>query len=92
MSLTPNEAEHAADLLSAYADELGNHGCNDYEIDNTDENWALVESAEAWNRGVTVEEWRKSDDAYTRPSKNKKIVAMDWFLAGYLSFRLYDRK
>lgn len=85
MALTANEMQHVGKMLDEYSDELGNHGCNDYELDNTQENWNMVERMYAWNEETTVERWRKSADAHKRPKSGQKIVIMDWFLVAYLA-------
>jgi hypothetical protein len=87
MPLTDNEMRHVGKMLDEYSDELSNHGCNDYELDNTQDNWDMVERMNAWNEKTTVEEWRKSGDARKRPKSGHKIVITDWFLAAYLAAR-----
>ena len=37
-----------ADLLGLASEEFANHGCNDFELDNTPENRELVEAMERW--------------------------------------------
>lgn len=88
MKLTPNEIEIIANLLDEHSDEFSNHGSNDYELPNTDENWALCERMWASNCDLTVEEWRKSDDAVDRPRKSKTIDLNDWELSAYLAAKL----
>lgn len=68
----------ASKMLKEASSQFGNHGCNDFALDNTDENWQLVCDMEDWNG--TPEE-----DRGTRPPKNKKIMTQDFFLMSYLS-------
>ena len=66
-----------ASLLEMAHDEFSNHGCNYYELENTPENYALVEAMNKWN----------SDDPEDQEVQiyNNKIIVMDWFLMAYFS-------
>jgi hypothetical protein len=44
--MTPNEQTLLAKLLDMASDEFANHGCNDFPLPNTDENWALYVAME----------------------------------------------
>jgi len=64
----------AAKMLDEYNDELSNHGCNDYEIDATEENVTMIKDMIA-----------KSDYPDEEPDIwGGKIHFMDWIFVGYL--------
>jgi hypothetical protein len=65
-------------LLEAASDEFANHGCNDYEFENTDENWKLICDMEDWNG-------TKPADRRERPNPGKKIMTYDWYVMSYLA-------
>lgn len=68
-----------ANLLEMASDEFSNHGCNDYELDDTPENRALMDLALRWNApNGPEEEWE------TRTYQGK-IITMDYFLMSYFS-------
>lgn len=81
MPITPLEARYAAELLDLAADQFSNHGCNDYELENTDENWRLVQEMEA--RNGDSPEYRSR-----RPAQNKTIYTQDFCLMRYLAHKL----
>lgn len=47
--LKPEELALIAEFLDDYGNRLGNDGCNDFELDDTLENRALVKAAMKWN-------------------------------------------
>ena len=49
--LSPFELRLASELLDRSSDEFANHGCNDYELPDTDEAWQLLVDYEEWNSG-----------------------------------------
>lgn len=59
------------------ADEFSNHGCNDMELENTDENWAIIVAMDDWNG-------TKPEDRNERP-KGNKIFTSDCFVMSYLA-------
>ena len=72
-----NDLKHIAKLLKMAADEFGNHGCNDYAIENTPENQQLVIDLETWNDS--------NFDVSTLEFKGEEIYLMDWFLMSYFA-------
>jgi len=83
-----------ADLLEKASDKFSNHGCNDYEMPNTDENWQLFEEMSAANVHKTVEQWRVTDaieEEDFRPS-GKTIYFTDWWLMPYFADLINPRK
>lgn len=50
------------DLLQQVLATEESSGCDDLKLENTDENWEIVESALAWNVHKTVEQYRKDKD------------------------------
>lgn len=75
--LNPNEKRVLLEFIDQLSDYQSNAGCNDFELDNTDENWDLVVKAEDWN-GIVGEE------PLERPDKGEKIYTMDCVILGYL--------
>ncbi len=81
--LSKVEKEHLKKLGEVAGRQLSNNRCNDYETDNTDENWKLVEEMEASNLSITVEEWRKHK-GYERRPEGRKLMMYDWVVFGHL--------
>ncbi len=68
-----------ANLLEMAGTAFGGNICNDYEIENTPANRAIVEDAEKWNVS-------KSGDTPNELNLYKgKILIMDWFLFDYFA-------
>jgi hypothetical protein len=68
----------ASKMLDEYNDELSNHGCNDYDIEATQENIELIKDMIA-----------KSDYPEDQPDIwENKIHFMDWIFCGYLQREL----
>jgi hypothetical protein len=68
----------AAELLEEASNEFSNHGCNDFQLENTDENWQLICDMEDWNR-------TSAEDRSPRPPLNRPIYTMDWYVMSYLA-------
>ena len=47
--LSKNDWRVLAQLLEMASNEFSNHGCNDFLLENTPENFALVTAYEQWN-------------------------------------------
>ena len=75
-----NKAEWKAlaDLLDMADEEFSNHGCNDYELDNTPDNRKLVEDAERYLMEDDFDGISISDDGI-------KIYTEDSILMGYFA-------
>lgn len=72
-----------AELLDMARDEFSNHGCGDFELLNTPENRALMETAETWN---SPDLDRDGELYISNISKDgKKIYTQDWFLMAYFA-------
>jgi hypothetical protein len=69
------EARIAAEMLELAADEFGNHGCNDFELDNTPENLAFVK------RLIAAGDY--PEDEPNLSGDGTKIYLMDWLIMGY---------
>lgn len=78
VTLEDNEIEILRRMFDDYSDNLGNAGCNDFEMPNTDQNWALYVAAEKANEDYEEEE---------RP-KGKKICGCDFIILEYLKERV----
>ena len=74
--------KHQLLLVAEFLEELsiiqGNAGCNDYEMENTEENWALLQLAERWH-SKDPETWTEK-----RPASREKIQTWDHIILGYL--------
>lgn len=82
--MTKLEKKLAAQLLEIASDEFGNHGCNDFPMPNTDENWALMVRMEEDNVGLPWEQIPDEDKA-KRPPLDRDIYFQDSWLMSYLS-------
>lgn len=76
----------ASELLDIASDSFSNHGCNDHEIDNTPENWALLVAMEQRNDPTFSEDISEIHHL----SRDGKIVVSDWFLMWFLARVLED--
>lgn len=82
VKMTRNELSLAGKLLRMAADKFGNHGCNDFELENTDENWQLIVAMRIWNGDP--------ENTGKRPALHKKIRTDDWYVMAYLAHRLSE--
>lgn len=87
MKLNPTEKHHFLALVKVCGDRLGRNGCNDFPVDNTDENWKLCEEIGAENVHMTIDQWRKNTDYQKRPKKNEKIFLHDSIVFRYLALK-----
>lgn len=67
-----------AEVLEYASDMLSNRICNDFTMENTDENWDLVLAMEAYN-GTSPEDHPERPEDRSQP-----IYVMDWFVLSYL--------
>ncbi len=74
--MTKKELELVGQMLDVAADQFSNHGCNDFKMPNTDENWAFIEAMQA---GLPPEDCDK------RPAQGDPIYTMDWAVMRYLA-------
>lgn len=72
-----------ADLLETASDEFSNHGCNDYELDDTPENRDLLEAAHWWNVN------NDRSQPFEIVVYKGKLITSDYFLMDYFS-HLFD--
>lgn len=80
ITLTDTEHEVLIQLLKMASNEFSNHGCNDFELPNTDEAWEIIKKYELYNSG-------NLDDLINRPNK-KTICYYDWILFCYFRAKL----
>jgi len=81
--LTDVEKDTLVQFLKDYSNELGNAGCNDFYLPNTDENWELIKTS--------AESCMDKDGAetITRPEdKSKRIFAHDLVVLDYLTKKI----
>lgn len=76
----------ASDLLEIAAETFSNHGCNDFELPNTQESVDLLNAIEMWNVGPNEE----PDQIHTLNPSEKFIYTQDWLLMRYLAARLNE--
>lgn len=79
INLTDTEVKILADLLEMAHQEFSNHGCNDYPLENTDENWELIQNVD---KNVCDEPTYES-----RPT-DKKLYGTDWILMIYFQNKI----
>lgn len=82
--MTNLEIELAKRLFARCEEELSGHGCNDFEIPNSQEAIDLLNAMEQWNVG----HGNTPDAIHTCDPLKKTIRTRDWYLLSYLSFRL----
>lgn len=78
--ITPTELSIASRLMGIAQEEFSNHGCNDFRLENTDENWRFVMDMHAWNGD--------EESLGNRPPPGKDIWTQDFFVMSYLAHRL----
>lgn len=76
--MTSNEQTILAKLLELASDKFSNHGCNDFPLPNTDENWDLFEAVLQTSDPAGWKMYPR-----TRPPSDKPIYFQDWMLMQY---------
>lgn len=77
--LNANEKRVLLEFIDQLIDYQSNAGCNDFELDNTDENWELLKAVERYSFS-DPKDWTKR-----RPNKDKKIgTPGDFIVLDYL--------
>lgn len=83
--MTKQEMQIASNLLEIASDTFSNHGCNDFELPNTQETVDFLNAMEKWSaHGGEPEEVHVFD------SSKKTIYTYDWLLMKYLAARLNE--
>jgi hypothetical protein len=77
--MNPTMLKLASELLKMAADEFSNHGCNDFELDDTPENRELIINMQTEGGWDDPKEVRVHDG---------KIFTTDWGLMRYLAKKL----
>lgn len=67
-------------LLQQASQDLGNAGCNDFYMENTDANWAIYEAVCDWNQTDQEDRIRRPDN------RSRPIPFQDWILLDYFIF------
>lgn len=83
--LTSAELTAISELLKEASEEYSNHGCNDYQMANTEENKAMLIDVVKF-AGCDEEEQAEEIKEITS-CKKKKLFIMDWLLMDYLADR-----
>jgi len=74
---------HFLRLAEQASDQMGNAGCNDYEIENTPENRELIDLAAASNCRMTLEEYRASGEySEHHVYSGNKLITTDFSIFG----------
>ena len=76
--MNKSEWKVLSDLLDMADQEFSNHGCNDYELENTPENRKIAEDAEHYLMDDAFKSIAISDDG-------NKIYPSDAILMGYFA-------
>lgn len=83
--MTKQEMQIASNLLEIASDTFSNHGCNDFELPNTQETIDLLNAMEKWSaHGGEPEEVHVFDPL------RKTVCTYDWLLMKYLAARLNE--
>lgn len=70
-----------AKLLGMASNEFGNHGCNDFALPNTPENYALLKAAGLWNT-----QGKENEDSAVQVSEDgTELYTQDWFLMEFFA-------
>jgi len=71
---------------------LGNCGCNDYDLENTDENFELLKSAIRWNcsNPAEAEDLIEEEEKCRSKDPNNPIRTQDFFILEYLIHIIKD--
>lgn len=84
--MSPLELSLADSLLRRAGDEFSRHGCNDFELPNSQEVVDLLNAMEQWNVGPG----RTPETTHIYDPAKKTLFTMDWYLMGYLRHRLLN--
>lgn len=76
----------ASMLLSISADTFSNHGCNDFELPNSQESVDFLNAIERWNVGPGEE----PEQVHVFDPLRKTIYTYDWLVMRYLASRLKE--
>jgi len=82
-----SEFKLISQLLNEMSDEYSNHGCNDLELDNTQENKDLIISAIKWNANASSEENLEEEIVSILECKDEKLITTDFLLMDYLAYK-----
>lgn len=78
-------AEQFLKMAEQCSDQMGNAGCNDWEMPNTQEYRDLIDLAQASNCHMTLEEYRASDEysdhhVYHEGTKRECLMTTDFII------------
>lgn len=77
-TLTDVQYGHLIDMLEFASEKLGAQCCNDYDVANSDENWAMVK-----------EDLELDDE--DRPAPDQAICTYDWMVADFVIRRIKEQ-
>ena len=85
--MTKNELYLISYWLEQCSDMLGNKGCNDYWLPDTDENWELIQKMQKWNSS-------DPEECSTRKeiTSENGLFVPDFFLVSYLAHEAKNEK
>lgn len=81
IEFTETELEHFSSLCKEASQNFGNNICNDYELENTDENWNFIKKYREHNGDNPL-------DYEPRPKSHRKIFFYDFMIMDYLAAKL----
>lgn len=84
LTLTDAERKIIGDLLELAAGEFDNHGCNDYFLDHTDENYKILQAVGEWEAEGYGE--------YTVETFEGRWMTMDISLMRYFAHKLRTKE
>lgn len=80
-TLTDNEIKLLKEFLDQLHEHMGNSGCNDFNLENTDENWKMLQE-------IDDKEGVPEEDRWERPKLNKKLCSNDFGVLSYLENKM----
>ncbi len=84
--ITKNELNMIVEYLEKYSDLLGNRGCNDHWLPDTDENWELIREIQRWNSS-DPREW----DTREEITSDRGMFVPDFVLPAYFADKIQNQ-
>jgi hypothetical protein len=75
--LSPVKLKLIIEMLQYASADMSNSGCNDYLLDNTDENWEFVQ-------GYLEFYGEKDNPEHERPKGKRRLELIDWMVCNYI--------
>ncbi len=68
------------DLMRKYSDMLGNAGCNDFELPDTEKGWDLA---------IEISDWYDQNASSPDDALPVSLIQYDWMLLKFLLSKVY---